>query len=717
MSREEYIQSNIDILLKRWSDTALLGGTFLVLSLSLLDYFVASSHFKTFFLYRIVTALFLFLLFLVNKYRIHRSIHHTNVIAASAAVSIMVALMIAQFGGHQSIYFAGIILCIITIIGFIPFTVRLSLLASALMYGIYLVPILVYDTISNRAFFINANVFILSIIVCLILFRFLLYRRMVSELGLQYDLSEKKKLLEGYSQQLEELVAERTKKLETSEQWHRTIFENANDGIVILNTDGVVDDVNKRFVEFYGYERDAIQGNHFALIETSRSQKDINAMIKNLLRGETSMYESIHRKKDGGKISVEISAKAITINEANYIQLLIRDITEKKKLQAQLCHSQKMESIGTLTGGIAHDFNNALAAILGYSDLIKIEWDTNPELTPERNEIIGNAARKAMKMVSKLLSFSRKGPVEKAPLNFNETVADTLKMLRRIIDRAVEIDEKLDETIPVIVADPNQMEQVIMNLVVNAKDAMPEGGKLTIQTELTSLEKNSLDIGTDIEPGNYIHFSVSDTGVGIYPQDMHKIFDPFFTTKGKGKGTGLGLATVYGIVKDHDGYITVESEVGKGSAFHIYLPATPAVEQKPVETTALPLHGDESILLIEDERDILDLAKQILDKHGYNVIATTEPLNGVKIYETMHRRIDLLITDMIMPDMNGKQVIEAIRTIDRDARVLVISGYADQILEGTRLRIDGFLKKPFDSVQFLQSVRRILDRKGAKLKN
>ncbi|MGE5893377.1 MAG: response regulator, partial [bacterium] len=196
--------------------------------------------------------------------------------------------------------------------------------------------------------------------------------------------------------------------------------------------------------------------------------------------------------------------------------------------------------------------------------------------------------------------------------------------------------------------------------------------------------------------------------VGIAPEILNKIFDPFFTTKEEGKGTGLGLATVYGIVKDHRGYITVESAVGKGTTFHIYIPAKPAVQRQVEEKSTARLFGDESILIIEDEREILDLSKHILDKHGYNVIATTDPRNGVKIYETMHERIDLTITDMIMPDMNGKQVIEAIRTVDKGAKIMVISGQADQISE-TKVKIDGFLRKPFDSTQILESVRRVLD--------
>lgn len=701
MSREEYIHSNITKLFHFWSNIAIVSGGLFIIALGLLDFFATPSNFKTFLIYRIITAACFFIIFYFNR-PMNEKLNVILFVAVSVIVSTMVALMIAKFGGHQSPYYVGFIITTVYVLGFVPFRFKTSIFTSLIIYGIYVVPIIIYDDISNKAFFISANGFILAVIFIALLIRYLNQQRLVNELGLQYDLDRQ-------SKQLEELVEERTTELKISEQWHKTIFEGANDSILILSRDGGIENVNNRFTEMYGYTKDYVNNAHYSLIETNRSQKELNELIDRLLNGETLIYESVHRKNSGDKLDVEVSAKAVEVDGDMHVQLFVRDITKLKKLREQLLHAQKMESIGTLTGGIAHDFNNILTVILGYVELIKQSTESLPKEMAEWMGVVENSARKATQLVAKLLKFARKDVTEKTPINFNALVKDSLKMLSRLIDRSIVMEESLDSSIPPIEADANQLEQVIINLVINAKDAMPDGGNLYLKTKLIELKKSSLPVPDDLEEGKYIHFSVTDTGVGIPADEVDKIFDPFYTTKREGEGSGLGLAMIYGIVKEHGGGIKVESAPDKGSSFHIFLPAIKPLPKAPEEDDVVSLFGGENILLIEDERPVLDMTKNMLSKYGYNVLATDSPVNGVKIYGTMHDKIDLVITDMIMPDMNGKRVIEEIRKINPGVKVIVFSGYTDQILQGSKIRIDGFIKKPFEIFQILSSIRRVLD--------
>lgn len=570
----------------------------------------------------------------------------------------------------------------------------MSAVASLVIYAIYIVPILVYDTITNKIFFVNANVFIISTVFSLILLRYLLHKRLVSEVGLQYDLDQQKK-------HLEDLVAERTKELRKSEAMLNTLFENANDGIVIMEADGTIINVNQKACEIHGADKKSLIGTNIERLEVEGNRRLWRERMERLINGEALLFETVHYRKDGSRISLEVSSKAIEIDGRLLIQSFHRDITEKKRLHAQLLHSQKMESIGTLAGGIAHDFNNILTSILGYTDLIFEHGNVSPEMATKLR-VIESSARKGSIMVSKLLSFARRGVIEAAPFNINSVIEDTLEMLARLIPKDISIEKDLDNSIPPVKGDVGQIEQILMNLVINAKDAMPDGGRLAIKTSLVELGGDSLRIAADVKEGPYINLTISDTGAGIPEEHIHRIFEPFFTTKEKGKGTGLGLAMVYGIVKEHEGYITVDSTLGKGTTFNIYLPA---VEHFDVAGAEADL-GAKTILVIDDEIPVLETIRETLVKSGFNVIINDNPIRGLEYFKEYSSRIDLVITDIVMPMMDGAELIRNLREVDPDVKIVATTGFSKDI---GNVAVEGFLKKPFLSSKLLSVVREVLE--------
>jgi PAS domain S-box-containing protein len=712
MHKKEYIESNILKLLHSWTNIATGVGSLVIVSLCFLDYFVTPENFRDFLFYRIIAAVAIFGTYLFNKQKIDRNRHHIITITASVIVSTMVSLMIAKFGGHQSPYFAGMILTVIFVVGLAPLNVTMCIIASAVIYGIYLLPILSYDTIVDTSFFLNANIFILSSIFGIILLRYLIHQRFVSEFGLQYDIEQQKKQLENYSQKLEDLVQERTKELTISEKWHRFIFDNATDGIMVLDRNGNIINVNKKACEIHGFDRDALLGVNIEILEVRGNKEASAERLSRILNGESLIYEAPHYKKNGDKVLLEVSANRIEIDGKLYIQSFYRDITEKKRIQDQLMHSQKMDSVGVLAGGIAHNFNNILTAILGNAELL-LEYSDLADTAKKRVQSIEVSSRKAGVMVSKLLSFARKDSHEILPLNLHDLIQDSLKLFEGVLDKRIGIKVKFCQNNPTIEGDPNQIEQVIMNLMVNARDAMPSGGLISIITNVVEFSEDAPSIPSYIAPGRYVMLAVSDTGTGIPPDIVNRIFDPFFTTKEKGKGTGLGLATVYGIVKDHQGYISVQSEKDNGTTFHIYLPLSGKMVQHVTRAQPFTVEGEENILLVDDDKDVLTMMKDLLEKHGYNVITSHSAIMALDIFRESADSIHMVITDMVMPLMEGQPFIEEIRKLKPGIKIIAISGYSDEKIK--KENFDLFLKKPFETMQLLTAVRNLLDIGSKKL--
>lgn len=707
MDKESYIRQELLLTTQSFTRLLLLAGGLAILSLGILDYFVTPENFKNFLLYRIIAVSLFAVLFLISK-KLNK-FPLIFIISATLIVSAMVEIMILSFGGHQSTYYAGMIIVFIFLFGLLPISLKTSLLLASMIYGTYLLPILVLDKITNWRIFMNNNIFLLATLISVLMWRFINYKIHIKKLSLEYDLAQEKEQLKIYSTQLEDLVAQRTKDLTISNQKYTALFDNSNDGVAVLNREGTIVDANRKFCELHGFEKNALLGTPIRLLEAG-DYKEKEERMNRILNGEALIFETQHYRNDRSKISLEVSSKAIEIGGELYIQSLHRDITEKKRLQEQLFQSQKMESIGMLASGIVHDFNNILTSILGNVELL-CEFGNLEADAKQRVKTIENSARKAGQMVSKILSFIRRGDHEAVPINLNDVIRDTLELTARIMTKKnIEIKAEISEgSPPVIFSDANQIEQVIMNLFVNAADAMPDGGTITIRTSLVELKQEASSIHALLKPGRYAVLEISDTGTGIPDEIRMRIFDPFFTTKEHGKGTGLGLSIVYGIVKAHNGAINLKTEVGKGTTFEIYLPATdrtvPRIE-KPANYT---MAGRERILVVEDEPDLLSFIRSVLESQGYRVLAADNPVYAQEIFKEISAEIDLVITDIVMPLVNGMELIGFFKKTKPSARIIAISGYEIYNIGKKNKDIDAFIRKPFEGIYLLSVVRRVLD--------
>jgi two-component system cell cycle sensor histidine kinase/response regulator CckA len=394
----------------------------------------------------------------------------------------------------------------------------------------------------------------------------------------------------------------------------------------------------------------------------------------------------------------------------NYVAVK-RDVTNEMHLQRELLHAQKMEAIGTLAGGIAHDFNNLLQVVQGYSELLLTEEDTPDQVRSDLQKI-NIAARNGADLVHRLLTFSRRTQIEPRPLNLNHRIIEIRQMLARTIPRMIEIQLILDDTLAAANLDSAQVDQILMNLALNAKDAMPDGGKLIFETENVTLDKEYCVIHADAKPGHYVLLRVSDTGHGMDKETLQHIFEPFFTTKDIGVGTGLGLAMVYGAVKQHGGHIMCHSEPGYGTTFNIYFPSLRVDEDAGrARLQGMPAGGKETILLVEDDGLICELGQRILTKAGYTALTAPNGKMALELYKSKSQEIALVILDLIMPEMGGKECLEEILRLDPQAKILVASGYSangptkQAIEKGTR----GFVSKPYDVRQMLRTIRGVLD--------
>jgi signal transduction histidine kinase/CheY-like chemotaxis protein len=378
----------------------------------------------------------------------------------------------------------------------------------------------------------------------------------------------------------------------------------------------------------------------------------------------------------------------------------------------QLRQAQKMEAVGRLAGGVAHDFNNLLTAINGYSDLTLRSLEPKNPLRP-RIEEIKKAGERAASLTRQLLAFSRKQMLQPRVLDLNTIIAEVDKMLRRLIGEDVLLEARLEPSLGQVKADPGQIEQILMNLVVNARDALPVGGHITIGTRNRYLDRTHIKGQEVVKPGHYVVLSVSDDGCGMDSQTQKKIFEPFFTTKEFGKGTGLGLSTVYGIVKQSEGSIWVYSELGKGTTFNIYLPRVDdvAAHEEIVEMKQPVASGRETVLLVEDEPMVRALAREVLEQYGYTVICAADGQEGLDICKAFAGRIDLIITDVVMPRMSGREMAESVVSVRPDARILYMSGFTDDaIVRHGMLDEDfPFIQKPFSPEALASKARELLD--------
>jgi PAS domain S-box-containing protein len=504
------------------------------------------------------------------------------------------------------------------------------------------------------------------------------------------------------------------KALQESEERYRDLVENAHDIIYSHDLEGNYTSVNKAGEQITGYtSEEALKLNFTQTIAPEYHTKAMEMLERKLAGEKVTAYELELLAKDGRRIAVEVNTKLVFHDNLPVgVQGIARDVTERKHLEEQLRQAQKMEAIGQLAGGVAHDFNNLLTAINGYSSLALQRTDES-STTRGYLEEIKKAGDRAANLTRQLLAFGRKQMLQPITLNLNEVVGDINKMLRRLIGEDVQLTAKLDPALKTIKADRGQIEQVLVNLVVNARDAMPRGGHLTIET--TNFEVNGdysrKHIGVQL--GSYVMLTVSDTGIGMRDEVKARIFEPFFTTKEKGKGTGLGLSTVYGIVKQSGGHISVYSEPGQGTTFRVYLPQIEDGTERTEKTTpeiAAP-NGSETILLVEDEDVVRELARKILEEVGYNVIDASGGEEAIRLCCEHNEPIQLLLTDVVMPGISGKETAERLIALRPTTRVLFMSGYTDHaIVHHGALDADvKFIQKPFTPSALAKKVREVLD--------
>jgi PAS domain S-box-containing protein len=515
--------------------------------------------------------------------------------------------------------------------------------------------------------------------------------------GVLTDITEEKKAIEEMGK---------------SEERYRILVENATDAIIIVQKEKIKYH-NPRTELLFGYTAEELKDRKFLAIIHPEDRNRLMEVYKRwLVEEDTPSTLSVRKiRKNGDMLWGEINAVRIMWEGEPAILCFIRDITSEKQLGAQLQQAQKMEAIGTLAGGIAHDFNNLLQAVLGYSDLLLMNKKREEQGYRELRGI-QNAALRASELTQQLLTFSRKVESKLRPVNLNNEVTQVHELLQRTIPKMISIELRLERSLHTVNADQSQIGQAIMNLAVNAKDAMPDGGRLIIETENVMLDDSFCKSHVGSKPGKHVLLSVRDTGHGMDKKTMAHIFEPFYTTKKTGTGTGLGLAMVYGIVKSHSGYIHCSSTRGKGTDFRIYLPVIEqevSIEEEMDDS--LPKGGTETILLIDDERLIRDLGEKALSRFGYMVLTAPDGESAVKLYGREHERIDLIILDLIMPKMSGTHCFEEIMRINPQAKVIIASGYSKDkpLSDLLERRSRGFIGKPFNVKQLLRMIRGILD--------
>jgi two-component system, cell cycle sensor histidine kinase and response regulator CckA len=465
--------------------------------------------------------------------------------------------------------------------------------------------------------------------------------------------------------------------------------------------------VNEAAPRHYGWSREEFLAMKITDI---RPPEDVDTLLKGIHDGSVGSPERElwrHRRRDGSIIDVEISAGPIVFEGRDAALVVSRDVTERRQLQERLAEAEKMEAVGRLAGGVAHDFNNLLTVISGYAAILR----ENPSAAEPLDEI-EHAADQAAALTRQLLAFSRRQVLHPQAVDLNEIVGGMEPMLERIIGDDVQVTVRLADAVSPVEADRAQIERVVLNLAANARDAMPSGGRLTIETGDVTLEETYVATHGEVAPGPHVLLAVSDTGIGMSDEVRKRLFEPFFTTKAGGGGTGLGLATVFGVVKQSGGSIFVYSEEGRGTTFKIYLPVSEqAVARSAGGERPASHRGSETIVVVEDDESVRELVKIMLDGCGYQVVAVPDADAAVELCAGHPGGVDLLLTDVVMPDMGGRALAERLSALFPHLRVLFMSGYSDEaVFRHGIIRPDtAFIEKPFSQAALARKVREVLD--------
>ncbi|MBI1920365.1 MAG: PAS domain S-box protein [Geobacter sp.] len=509
------------------------------------------------------------------------------------------------------------------------------------------------------------------------------------------------------------LAVSRQKRKESEDRF-QAIVEQSSEGILLVDSrSGAILESNGAFREMFGYDARDLEMVTLRAINPD-SSCDLEDTIRERLRKQVLFVtERRCRRKDGALLDVELRASPVFSEGIEQLCLVVHDVTAHNRLEEQLRQSQKLEAVGQLAGGVAHDFNNILSTIFGYCCLMDMELEPEHPSRHNLDQVLA-AADRAAYLTNGLLSFSRKQVLEPKPVEINGIIRNTENFLGRLIGEDIEFRTVLADRPLIVIADSGQLDQVLMNLAINARDAMPHGGLLTIESGSKELdEEHMMKFGYG-KPGNYAVIAVSDTGAGMDEKTRQRVFEPFFTTKEPGRGTGLGLSIVYGIVKQHKGYINVYSEPGKGTTFRIYLPLTPSTDLETGEegSSVIPLTGAETVLVADDDTKVRRITCEVLERFGYRVIEAVDGEDAVAKFSEKEGDIALLVLDLMMPGKNGKEAYDEIRKARGDVKVLFISGYTAYVVHRQKILEEGldFISKPLEPTAFLRKIREVLDR-------
>ncbi len=493
--------------------------------------------------------------------------------------------------------------------------------------------------------------------------------------------------------------------LRESEERYRRLFEESNDAIFIHDLEGKIIDVNPQACSMLRCSRDRLLKMRIHDLHLPENGNDTSTAFARTRETGSTRFESRFMREDGSLIMVEVSAR-IMDREKGIVQGIVRDITEKKEMENQLRQAEKMQAIGELAGGIAHDFNNRLVGILGFAQLLEQEI-IDPRLKDYTSRIVRGSQR-AKNLTGQLLAFARKGDYQAVTVDLHRTIDEVIMFLEHTLHKRIHVRRRFKSPSPFTRGDPAQLQNIFLNLALNARDAMPDGGELVFATRNLELDKEYCrNLPYELAPGPYVMITVSDTGMGMDEATRKHVFEPFFTTKKRGEGTGMGLAAVYGTVKNHNGAIEVRSEPGRGTVFTISLPLDRETHvQHETEHPFVATSTLARILVVDDEEDVLDFVRVVLERAGWEVKTMDNGKAAVEYFQVNAGNIDLVLLDMLMPDMDGMMVFRALRRIDPKVKIIIASGYSDQVThEPLDDGVDAFISKPFDVNQLCNQVQ------------